>query len=225
MCWQDWEINWDAIAAIATTAAVILALYISNRDRRDRVREQRENESKSRALQLLGLHQHLVICSKRIRDYWAMAPTGHLPSFRLPLVSYDNMVRSIPSLLSDPSAVQLVIKTIEEHAHLNAKFDDVLNRILELDKYNADRDTATRHGSISGSRSDDETKKKLENAVRQSHTSLDLAVPVVYSLNYNAMIALENELIDGQKLSQSYGLREGSHTEPRTLDRAVNSTT
>lgn len=51
VCGDGYVVDWEAISSVAstavTTAAVIAALYIANRDRRDRGREKGEFEARA----------------------------------------------------------------------------------------------------------------------------------------------------------------------------------
>ncbi|RPH92501.1 hypothetical protein EHM69_12650 [candidate division KSB1 bacterium] len=210
-----YEINWDAIGAVATFSAVLAALFISFKDRHDRIRDQIFEKRQERILGLVGLHELCLICSMRIKKYWdEPMPKKSLPSFRLPCISYDEIVRLAPKVLPDPEDVRKVIKAVHEHHNLNNKFDHVQAAFDTLQQYRID-DQLSRPGKLGSDK--DALRDELEKCLKGAAATLDAATPEVYRINYECIKAVEQQIIDGKRLSDLVVFQNGSHTEPAEL--------
>lgn len=216
MCCLLCQINWQASQAIATFLAVLAALYVSYRDRHDRLRDQGTAKRQERILGLIGLHELCVRCSERTREYWGL-PKLTLPSFRLPSISYEEIVKLAPRVFPEPDDVKSAIITISEYHHLNDKFDAVQEAFDRLQEYRTRKPMIT----VSG---EDLLQDELEQRVNSAAATLNAATPVVYKINYNFMSLIERQDIDGKPLSQIVRFKQGSHTEPVELQLPQQTT-
>lgn len=217
-------IFWEAVGAVATFLAVVAALLISYRDRRNRIKEQKEITKKELISGLVGLHELTVRCSKRTKEYWdTCKPDGYGPSFRIPSITYDEIVRVAPRLFSNPTDVELAIQTISEYHHLNDKFDALERYSLmktEGDMALTQQSSKTIY-SVYESSSYQAVQERLYNNVMVALYSLEKAVPVVHKLNYSLMRIIEDEKIDGKPLKTIVTFKCGSHTEKSNIEEPV----
>ena len=141
---------------------------------------------------LIALHEHLLIVSNRLREFISIAtPIARIPSFRLLTFSIAEAIPIVTDAVDDDGDIQYLLKTIEEHSHINYRWQN-------LEAFN--------DGLVRG-----QIPSGYHVLFNTDYANTVFAAKVIYNRNLRAMEIVEERI---RLLRPIYKLKEGSTTEP-----------
>jgi len=113
----------NVISVIVLLASILLWVGDKIYGRWQQAREERKRKVRD----IIALHEHLVIILKRLKEFidFETPVVGPIPTFRIQTLSVDNQVEICGRLFVRQPDIQTLLKTFEEHAHINYRWDDL----------------------------------------------------------------------------------------------------